>query len=130
MKKVILDLNVIDPKSFDYSNPEADPKRELHRYIAEELGFDKDSCINNDRLYDDLISIVEPTAIGLFMPAGELEELDIDYMMYLDQVKDTFNEAEQDNPEIAVIHGDITDNGGVDAGEDVDAILEELLKAY
>lgn len=130
MKKVILDLNVIDPKSFDYSNPEADPKRELHRYIAEELGFDKDSCINNDRLYDDLISIGEPTAIGLFMPAGELEELDIDYMMYLDQVKDTFNEAEQDNPEIAVIHGDITDNGGVDAGEDVDAILEELLKAY
>lgn len=130
MKKVILDLNVIDPKSFDYSNPEADPKRELHRYIAEELGFDKDSCINNDRLYDDLISIGEPTAIGLFMPAGELEELDIDYMMYLDQVKDTFNEAEQDNPEIAVIHGDITDNGGVDAGEDVDAILEELLKVY
>ena len=130
MKKVILDLNVIDPKSFDYSNPEADPKRELHRYIPEELGFDKDSCINNDRLYDDLISRGEPTAIGLFMPAGELEELDIDYMMYLDQVKDTFNEAEQDNPEIAVIHGDITDNGGVDAGEDVDAILEELLKAY
>ena len=38
MRKVILDLNVIDPKSFDYSNPDADPKKELHKYIAEQLG--------------------------------------------------------------------------------------------
>ena len=130
MRKVILDLNVIDPKSFDYSNPDADPKKELHRYIAEQLGFDAERCVNTDRLYDELISVDEPTAIGLFMPNGELEELDIDYMMYLDTIKDTFNEAEADNPELAVIHGDINDNGGVDDGEDVDAILEELLKVY
>ena len=129
MKKVILDLNTIDPKDFDREKGNEAVKKELHEYIAAEMGFEKGHADTLTSLYDELAWIDEPVAIGLFMPAGELDELDIDYMMYLDEIKEVFNDAENDNENIAVIHGDIVENGGVDAGEDVDAILEELLRS-
>jgi len=104
MKKVILDLSV----------PEN--KKELHEYIAGELSFPDYYGKNLDALYDMLTDISEPTAIGLFPPTPDFNELDMDLMVYIDQLCDVFRDAEKSNPELAVIFGDIVEN--LDPDED------------
>ena len=98
MKKVILDLSI-----------PAD-KKGVHEYIAEEMGFPEYYGHNLDALYDMLTSVTEPTAIGVFPPVPDFDEVDFDLMVYLDRVCDIFRDAEAVNPDLAVIFGDITDN--------------------
>jgi ribonuclease inhibitor len=98
MKKVLLDLSV------------PDSKRGVHEYIAEQMEFPDYYGHNLDALYDMLTSVTEPTAVGLFPPAPDFDELDFDLMVYIDRVCDVFRDAESVNPELAVIFGYITDN--------------------
>lgn len=112
MKKVLLDLQL------------PDSKKAAQDYIAEQLGFAKDSCRNLDALYDELTSIGEPTAVGIFMPVGDLDELDIDLLVYFDKICEIFSDAEQDNPCLAVIFGDIMMNPEFEYDDD------ELIDEY
>ena len=98
MKKIILDFDI----------PEN--KKELHEYIADKLEFPEYYGKNLDALYDCLTDIAQPTAIGIFEPAPDLRDVDMDLMLYIEKVKDTFNDAEKANPDIAVIYGDLVEN--------------------
>ena len=106
MKKILLDLNA--PKD----------KKGLHDYIAEEMGFPANHGKNLDALYDELTSISEPTAVGIFMPLGDPEDMDFNEMVYIFQVCDVFREAEADNESLAVIMGDLILNPGYEGAYD------------
>ncbi len=100
MKKFLLNLN------------EAENEDEAQEYIAKTLGFGPKYGKNLDALYDELTSISEPTAIGVYMPMGDMTEMDFDYMLYIDKLCEVFSEAEEDNSSLAVIYGDLTMNDG------------------
>lgn len=108
MRKVILDFDI----------PE--DRKEAHEYIAEKLDFPEYYGKNLDALYDCLTDISEPTAVGIFDPSSDFSDIDIDYMMYIEKVKQTFKDAERDNPELCVIFGDIMENEAYDDPEDDD----------
>lgn len=116
MKKIILDLN------------EAENEEQAQDYIAKTFGFGPKYGKNLDALYDELTSISEPTAIGVFMPMGDMTEMDFDYMLYIDKLSETFAEAEEDNSSLAVIFGDLPMNKGF---EDVyDDIFDDEFDDY
>ncbi len=98
MRKIYLDLN------------EAHDKKSLHEYLKRRFGFPDYYGANLDALYDCLTSIAEPTAVGFFLPTPDGSDIDIDYLVYLDRVKQVFMGAEEENGQLAVIFGDITDN--------------------
>ncbi|MDO4961618.1 MAG: barstar family protein, partial [Eubacteriales bacterium] len=98
MKKVLLDLSV--PCT----------KEKTHEYIAEQMGFPSYYGKNLDALYDELTSIHEPTAVGIFLPIADMIDLDIDLMIYFDKISEVFSDAEAANPELAVIFGDLMAN--------------------
>ena len=98
MRKILLDLGI--PKT----------KEEVHSYIAERMGFPEYYGKNLDALYDELGALTEPTAVGIFLPVLEMDELDFELMLYLDRVGKVFSDAEQDNPSLAVIFGDLPAN--------------------
>ena len=98
MRKIYLDLN------------EASDKKSLHAYLKERFGFPEHYGANLDALFDCLTEIAEPTAVGFFLPTPDNGDLDIDYLVYLDRVKQVFIDAEEVNGNLAVIFGDITDN--------------------
>ena len=100
MKKIILNLN------------EAENEEQAQEYIARTFNFGPKYGKNLDALYDELTSISEPTAIGVFMPMGDMLEMDFDYMLYIDKLSETFAEAEEDNAALAVIFGDLPMNKG------------------
>lgn len=106
MRKILLNLN------------EAVNKDQAQDYIAETFGFGPKYGKNLDALYDELTSISEPTAIGIFMPIGDMSDLDFDYMLYIDQICETFAEAEEDNSALAVIYGDLPLNDGFENSYD------------
>ncbi len=106
MRKIILDLSV--PKSI----------KETQKYLAEQLGTESKYGGSTDALYDELTSIAEPTVIGIFMPMGDMMDLDFDLMLYFDKLAQVFTEAENDNPELAVIFGDLTMNPGYEDAYD------------
>ncbi len=104
----------------------APARREIHRYIAGKMDFPVYYGHNLDALYDCLTDITEPTAIGLTIPAalsgaseapqqadkaaqtaGErpgnaAREIPFDAMKYLRKVRRTFEDAETENPNLAV----------------------------
>ncbi len=98
MKKVLLDFSV----------PQTQEKTQ--EYLAEKMGFPDYYGKNLDALYDELTSIGEPTAVGIFLPVSDLIDLDIDLMVYFDQIGEVFSDAEADNPNLAVIYGDLVMN--------------------
>ena len=102
MKKVILDFNV--PESKDKVIEYINEKLELPEYYTKSM----------DALYDYLTELSEPTAIGFFMPTPEYEEIDLDYFMYIEEIRQTFIDAEKDGDNLAVIFGDLPDNYDLD----------------
>ncbi|MDO4438685.1 MAG: barstar family protein [Eubacteriales bacterium] len=102
MKKVILDFNV--PESKDKVIEYINEKLELPEYYTKSM----------DALYDYLTELSEPTAVGFFMPTPEYEEIDLDYFMYIEEVRQTFIDAEKDGDNLAVIFGDLPDNYDID----------------
>lgn len=143
MRKVILDFYDVveemlpmekaqdqgEPQVFLADTPEnrlKDYKELVHEYIGRQMNF---ACEikSRDGLYDALSDISEPTAIGFFLPTMDFDDLSIDLMMYLDKVKNTFLEAENDNAEfLAVI---MAESGNVlPEDEDPDEELDELMK--
>ena len=100
MKKILLDLSV----------PET--REKTQEYIAEKMQFPEYYGKNLDALYDMLTSIGEPTAVGIFLPVTDMIDLDIDLMIYFDRIGEVFRDAETDNPNLAVIFGDLADNPG------------------
>lgn len=102
MKKILLDFGI------------PDSKESTQEYIADKMGFGQGYGKNADALYDELTSISEPTAIGIYMPMGDMIDLDFDLMLYFDSISEVFTDAEEANPQLAVIFGDITANPGYD----------------
>lgn len=102
MKKVILDFNV--PESKDKVIEYINEKLELPEYYTKSM----------DALYDYLTELSEPTAIGFFMPTPEYEEINLDYFMYIEEIRQTFIDAEKDGDNLAVIFGDLLDNYDLD----------------
>ena len=100
MRKILLDFSV------------PDTKEKAHDYIAEQMGFPDYYGKNLDALYDMLTSIGEPTAVGIFLPVGDMIDLNIDLMVYFDRIGEVFLDAEADNPSLAVIFGDLAANPG------------------
>ena len=106
MKKVLLDLGIPATKT------------ETQEYIAEQMGFPDYYGKNLDALYDELTSIAEPTAVGIFLPIPDMIDLDIDLMVYFDRIGEVFTEAEESNPCLAVIFGDLVMNPGYEPEDD------------
>ena len=102
MRKIILDMNV--PQS----------KEEVQDYLMEKMGFPEYYGKNLDALYDELTSVTSPTAIGFFMPCPEMADMDIDLMVYIDRVRGVFGDAEEANPDLAVIVGEMPAGGWED----------------
>lgn len=102
MKKILLDFGI------------PDSKESTQEYIADKMGFGPAYGKNTDALYDELTSIGDPTAIGIYMPMGDMIDLDFDLMLYFDKISEVFTDAEEANPQLAVIFGDITANPGYD----------------
>lgn len=94
MRKVLLDLN-----------PARSVER-IHEYLKFELEFDDYYGKNLDALYDQLTCIGEDTCVGVFFPPKE----DTKLSMYLEKVKKVMKDAEQDNPRLCVIFGNMEDN--------------------
>jgi len=111
MKKVLIDLG------------RAQSKAQAQELVASEMGFAEGYGRNLDALYDELTSICEPTAVGIFMPLGDPYEMDFDLMLYFDRIREVFMEAEEENDALAVIFGDLTDNPGHE--DDYDDLFDE-----
>ena len=94
MKKVLLDLN--PARSVEW----------VHEYLKFELEFDDYYGNNLDALYDQLTCITEDTCVGVFCPPKE----DSKMSLYLERVKKVMKDAEQDNPCLCVIFGDMEEN--------------------
>ncbi len=94
MRKVLLDLN--PARSVEW----------IHDYLKFEMEFDDYYGNNLDALYDQLTCIGEYTCIGVFCPPKE----DTKMSLYLERVKKVFKDAEQDNPWLCVIFGDMEEN--------------------
>ena len=94
MRKVLLDLN---------------PARSvvwIHEYLKFALEFDDYYGQNLDALYDQLTSVTEDTCLGVFCPPVE----DTKLSQYLKRMKRVFRDAEEENPRLCVIFGDMEDN--------------------
>ena len=116
MNKILLDFGIPDSRD------------DVQEYIAGQMGFGSGSAKNLEALYDKLISISEPTAIGIFMPLGDMIDLDFDLMVYLDKVCEVFTDAEEANPSIAVIFGDLPSNPGYE--DEYDDMLDSYIDDY
>lgn len=93
MRKVLLDFN--PAKTVEW----------IHEYMKFELEFHDYYGNNLDALYDELTSLTEDTCLGVFCPQeeGKISE-------YLGRVRKVMKEAEQDNPHLCVIFGDMEEN--------------------
>ena len=94
MRKVLLDLN--PARSVEW----------IHEYLKFELEFDDYYGKNLDALYDQLTSVTEDTCLGVFCPPAE----DTKLSQYLKRMKRVFRDAEEENPRLCVIFGDMEDN--------------------
>ncbi|MDO4809083.1 MAG: barstar family protein [Eubacteriales bacterium] len=86
--------------------PNISSRNAIHEYLKEKLEL-PEYCGNNlDALYDCLTDLCEPTAVGIFLPVSDNDELDIEAMCYLEKVKRVFLRAEQDNPASLAVFSD------------------------
>ena len=94
MKKIVLTF------------PNVSEKEDIHSYLAEKMDFPGYYGKNLDALYDCLTDIFEPTAVGIFLPVLDNDELDIELLLYLEKVKRVFLRAERDNGEYLAVFSD------------------------
>lgn len=99
MKKILLDFKITE-------TPE-----QVQEYLALEFDFPDTYGKNLDALYDMLTEPGETLCVGVFEPE---EERRIDE--YLRRVKRVLKDAEQDNPRLCVIFGDLEENFEEDEG--------------
>lgn len=78
---------------------------QVQEYLALEMEFPDHYGRNLDALYDMLTEISEDTCVGIF-EAEEEREID----SYLHRVRRVFQDAEEDNPHLAVIFGRMEEN--------------------
>lgn len=81
-------------------------KENVHTYLKEKLELPEYYGNNLDALYDCLTDFCEPTAVGVFLPLADNDELDIDLLLYLEKVKKVFLMAERDNGEYLAVFSD------------------------
>jgi ribonuclease inhibitor len=93
MRKVILDFNVTETRE------------DVHAYLAMKLDLPDYYGGNLDALYDMLTSLGEDTCIGFFS-GREAREIS----PYLKRVAHVMCDAEEENPHLAVIFGDLEEN--------------------
>ncbi len=93
MKKILLDFKITE-------TPE-----QVQDYLALEFDFPDYYGRNLDALYDMLTELGEDTCVGIF-ETGEERRID----RYMARVKRVFKDAEQDNPHLCVIFGDLEEN--------------------
>ncbi len=101
MRKVILDFRGL------YS------RDALHEYIGQQMRFPYYYGRNLDALYDCLTDITQPTAIGCYFPEDGDYQLEEDreearrnrMEAYLEKLRQTFLDAEEDNQNLAVFFG-------------------------
>lgn len=91
MKKIILDLRTIKNRE------------ELYDIIAERFDFPDYFGRNLDALYDCLTEICEDTCVGLFLPEARADEEDVLFTDYLEKLRRTFEDAEEENAHVCVI---------------------------
>lgn len=89
MKKVILNFRG------------QDSREEIQEYIAKQMDFPIYYGRNLDALYDCLTDIMEPMAIGCYFSERQQPELE----EYMEKLKETFTDAEEDNHNLAVFFG-------------------------
>ena len=93
MKKIILDLKPIDTPD------------EIQEYLAMKFDFPDYYGMNLDALYDCLTDIDEYTCVGIFAP-DESKPVS----GYIRRLKLVFRDAEEENPHLGVIYGDMEAN--------------------
>ena len=93
MRKIILDFKITE-------TPE-----QVQEYLALEFDFPDYYGKNLDALYDMLTELGEDTCVGIFRPDEERR-----INSYLARVKRVFQDAEQENPHLCVIFGDLEEN--------------------
>ena len=86
--------------------PNVSAKEDIHSYLADKMSFPGYYGKNLDALYDCLTDIFEPTAVGIFLPVLDNDELDIELLLYLEKVKRVFLRAERDNGEYLAVFSD------------------------
>ena len=111
----------------------ATSKNAIHEYLKEKLEL-PEYCGNNlDALYDCLTDLCEPTAVGVFLPVSDNDELDIELMCYLEMVKNVFLRAERDNSSCLAVFSDedvwSEEEGGQYAEEDPDEALSRFFES-
>ena len=94
MKKIVLTF------------PNVSAKEDIHSYLADKMGLPGYYGKNLDALYDCLTDIFDPTAVGIFLPVLDNDELDIELLLYLEKVKRVFLRAERDNGEYLAVFSD------------------------
>ncbi len=93
MRKVLLDFK--PAKTVEW----------IHEYLKFELEFNDYYGNNLDALYDGLTSITQDTCLGVFGPREEGRISD-----YMKKVRKVMKDAEEDNPHLCVIFGDMEEN--------------------
>lgn len=99
MKKILLDFNV--PVT----------QEQVQDYLALTMEFPDYYGKNLDALYDCLTDICEDTCIGIFN-AEERREISL----YLNLVKQVFQDAEAENPHLCIVFSQLEENYREDKG--------------
>lgn len=94
MKKVLLDFN--PARTVEW----------IHDYLSFEMEFPDYYGNNLDALYDQLTSLTEDTCLGVFCPPKE----DTRISEYLERVCKVMKDAEEENPHLCVIFGELEEN--------------------
>lgn len=107
-------------------------KKKIHEYLKLKMDLPEYYGNNLDALYDSLTDICEPTAVGIFLPVSDNDELDIELLLYLEKVKNVFLEAERDNSENLAVFtdDDIWDEDDLLEEEDSDEDPDEILSGF
>ena len=120
MKKIILNF------------PGIRTREKIHDYLKEKLDLPEHYGRNLDALYDCLTDISRPTAVGIFLPVNDTDELDINILVYLEKVKKAFLLAERDNSEYLAVFtdDDIWQEADLNGEEEPDADPDRLLAEF
>ncbi|MDO4619056.1 MAG: barstar family protein [Lachnospiraceae bacterium] len=86
MRKILLDMKHV-------STPE-----EVQAYLAESFGFPEYYGMNLDALFDELSVMDQDTCVGFYEDSCPRE-----INLYLEKVKHVLQDAEEENPHLAVI---------------------------
>ncbi len=94
MRKIILDFHTTETKE------------EVQEYLAMKLDLPDYYGMNLDALYDCLTEMTDDICIAIFEPAEGRQELG----SYLERVKLVMRDAEEENPHLCVISGNLEEN--------------------